>query len=200
MFRLWNLWESVYWDAEKGGTGGDTNPPSEGNDAPPAPEPPPSDATLKTESGDDKTVPYSRFQEVNNQLRELQQAQEQAKRDRLAEDGRLQELIDQLNPKAERLDALMQKAQESLETELESVPEQFHSLIPDLDALGKVQWIQNARAAGMFDGRKAPTTDAGSGSDTEGVEITPEQLAMARQFGMSANDYLKFAKSEGRPS
>jgi hypothetical protein len=104
------------------------------------------------------------------------QAAEQAAK----EQGKWQELATAYEPKAKRADELERYIAETLDAELANVPEKLTGLVPEgMDALGKLRWLQTAKAAGLFAPLQPPRTDAGSGNGQGGV--TPARGAMSAE-------------------
>lgn len=114
-------------------------------------------------------IPKSRFDEVNNnyktvkeQLDKILQQQEQDELDKQKQQGEFEKLYNQTTEeletykndfettkeKAERLEGVMNSM---LNTKLESIPEEFHDLIPEnLTSEQKLDWVSKAEAKGLF--------------------------------------------------
>jgi hypothetical protein len=170
---------------------------------------PPPDAAQNTGTqGDAQTaqsIPYDRFKEVNErakkaeaELAKIQAEQEAARQAKLAADGNFQEIIAGLEPKAKRVDELEGVVKTLLDAELEKVPEQFRTLIPQGDVVSRLNWVQQAKASGLFAGRAAPNTDAGAqgGQEANPAKLTPEELAICQRYHISPEVYAK-RKAEG---
>jgi len=96
------------------------------------------------------------------------------------EQGRWQELAQTYEPKAKRADELERYIAETLDAEIANVPEKLKGLVPEgMDTLGKLRWLQTAKAAGLFAPLQTPRTDAGSGSGQGG--ITPPRGALSAE-------------------
>ena len=116
-------------------------------------------------------VPYARFKEVNDKLNALISTQQAAEAEaekariaKLAQDGELQALIDELTPRAERAKTLEGVVKTLLKAKLESVPEDKRSLVPDGVPEQQLAWLGKAEAAGLFSKPAGPNTHAGSGT------------------------------------
>ncbi|HEX2907417.1 MAG TPA: hypothetical protein VHO69_11185 [Phototrophicaceae bacterium] len=169
------------WFDETGSTEGDNN---EGNDAPPA-------GALNTSTN--APVPYDRFQQVYNDLKEtkkllkqLQDADEERKRQAQIEAGQHQQVIDELRPKAQRVETLEAVLEEYLALEMADIPEDKHTLIPEGDVTVRLKWIKQAKAAGLFgQQQRAPITDAGvTGDRKQPDDLTAEEKRTADKFGI----------------
>ena len=94
------------------------------------------------------------------------------------EQGRWQELAQTYEPKAKRADELERYIADTLDAEMANVPDKLKALVPDgMDALGRLRWLQTAKAAGLFAPLNPPRTDAGSGNGQSG--ITPPRCALS---------------------
>lgn len=96
-------------------------------------------------------------------------------------------------PKAEKLEAYETTLKETLASAIEEIPADRRGLIPDeLSTEAQLRWISRNRALLA----KSPTFDIGAGKKgggaQKGVELSPEELEVARNFGMSAEDYAKY--------
>jgi hypothetical protein len=118
------------------------------------------------------------------------QAAEQAAK----EQGKWQELATAYEPKAKRADELERYIAETLDAELLNVPEKLKGLVPEgMDALGKLRWLQTAKAAGLFAPLQAPRTDAGSGNGQGGMvpprgALSPDRKQeLAARYGVRAD-------------
>jgi len=133
-------------------------------------------------SNDEHMIPKSRLDEVLKANKDLQVKLEQVEKERqeqleaqLKEQGRYKELAEQrakelaeLKPKAETVDTYEATLISVFNTQLAEIPENMRGLIPDIGA-GK-------------QGGSAPET----------LELTPEELETAKQFGMSPEEYAKY--------
>lgn len=156
-----------------------------------------------TDSGNaqpEKTVPYDRFAEVTRErkrleteLKKFQDAEAEAQRKAAVDRGDFDKVMNELKPKADRADKLEQKINQYLQTELETIPEQFRDLIPEqMDAADRLTWIQQAKAKGLFGTRTAPNLDAGTTGDRpESLQLTPEELALCRKMNIKPEDFAR---------
>jgi phage I-like protein len=151
-------------------------------------------------------VPYERFTEVNEaklkaeaELSRIQKEQKDETEKRLAEQNQFKELAEKrgdelvkANEKAAKVEAYEKTLTEVLAAQVEALPEDKRGLVPDeLTTQQKLSWI--AKNAAIL---KAPASfDIGAGhlggSGTKGVELTQEEIAVAKQFGMKPEDYAK---------
>lgn len=109
----------------------------------------------------EQTVPYSRFKEVNDRLKALEQdatkrakEQEAENEKRLAEQAKWQELYEgskgklaELTPKAELADQLSEMVAQQYAAEIAEWPDQVKAMAPADDAsiLVKLDWLKRAR-------------------------------------------------------
>lgn len=166
---------------------------------------PPAEAK-KTET-QEHLIPKSRLDEEIQKRKDLEKrlaAQEKAGQE--AETKRLKEAQDykalyekaaadlaETKPKAEKLEAYETTLKETLAAAIEEIPTDRRGLIPDeLSVEAQLRWISRNRALLS----KAPPMDIGAGKKGGGavksVELTPEELEVARNFGMTAEQYAKY--------
>lgn len=162
-----------------------------------------SDGTQNTDT--DARIPKSRFDEVNNAKKALEDKLKQyeavdAQRleaERLAK-GEHEQIIADLKPKAERAAALEASLQTYLDAEIADIPDDKRDLIPDGDVTEKLRWVKNAKAKGVFGVPRAPQTDAGTTGDKPPAPATQAQqraAAVAKEYGYSL-DPAKLAERQ----
>lgn len=133
--------------------------------------------------------------EMKDKYAKREAAEEKAKAEALKTQGQFQALYEEAAPKLEAL-TVQAKRQEAalasyLEAEIASVPDAMKPLIPDGDAVAKLEWISKAKASGALSvpGAKPkapgapPPAPAGSGtmSRAEFAALPPEkQMELAR--------------------
>ena len=114
-------------------------------------------------------------------------AARKATEDAAKQQGEWQKLAEQYEPKAKRADALETFVGDLLATELSGVPDKFTPLIPAFDdPLRLLEWLRNARTAGMFAPPTAPDTGAGQGAMGDGKPrmSEAEKREKAAQLGV----------------
>jgi chromosome segregation ATPase len=129
-------------------------------DTDPSPAVPPAEAK-KTEPPAEVMIPKTRFDEVNNKLKEAQaQLDAKSKQEQEAAEARLREKEDyktlaeqheakvkDLEPKITELDAKAKRYEEAVTAQLKTakaqVPEHLHSLLEKLDPVEQLEWIAN---------------------------------------------------------
>jgi len=158
-------------------------------------------AALNTE----QTVPYSRFQEVNARMRELeaklealtaeeatrraQELEAQQKWQELAE-RRASEIAD-LKPKAKRVAELEASLRATVEARVERLPESVRQLVPAFDDPRQtLEWLNKNEP--LLSKPVAPALDAGVAGDSKPtVKLTPSQQEAAKRAGMSEERYIQ---------
>lgn len=167
------------------------------NETPNNPETPPSNPATEplNQTEGDNRIPYSRFQQVNEEKKALQdkvkafeEAEAERQRLKAVEEGRFQDIIKDLEPKAKRVDELTQALRDALKEELEAIPSDMHDLIPEGDITTQLVWIKKARKAGVFNKPTPPVTNIGEPGDKpapqrEEPEGTRNVRDIAKQFG-----------------
>jgi len=146
--------------------------PSPGQNEPSEPEP--SNPTIKDEPTNepqqkDIMIPKTRFDEVNNkyktaqdELNKILKQQEQDELDKQKQQGEFEKLYnkatedlqiykgdyEKTSSRVEELEGIITSM---LNSKLESIPEEFHDLIPEnLSPEAKLDWISKADAKGLF--------------------------------------------------
>ena len=173
------------------------NPNPDGNEPPAEPEPEPTpQAEPEPTAKPDKTVPYARFDEVNERAKLAEAAlqkikDDEAERVRLAKEkqGEYETLYQEAEGKAKQFESDYETAKERadrlegvmtnmLNAKLETVPEEYHDLIPEnLSSEEKLEWVTKAEAKGLLkDKSKEPlgrgTNPAGSATDLDGLPVS----------------------------
>lgn len=163
-----------------------------------------SDATVNTDDANpngegtkqpaDHMIPKSRFDEVNQRSKELQEKLDALLADKLdaerksqEEAGEYQKLYETTSKEFTEFKAQFESAESRnkslegvinglLETKLLSIPDKFHDLIPDnLTPEAKLEWISKAETKGLFG--KEPQQPIGEQTNgNEQTGITKEQF------------------------
>lgn len=159
------------------------------------------------EKNEKNYVPQSVFSEQQKRLRAAEEriaameAEQKAETDkRLTEQSQFKELAEkrgrelaEAQAEAAKLTSMEKVLQDVLASQVAALPEDKRALVPDdLTTQQKLTWLaKNAailKAPAAFDigaGR-----GAGGGGD-RGVNLTPEELAVAKAFGMTPEEYAK---------
>ena len=174
----------------------------------------PSAGTLNTENH----VPQSRFSEVikernalQEQINALLQAQKDKQDKELAEQNRFKELYEQRDSAFKELEAKFKAAQSenerhlatlraTNEARLQRIAEDKRHLIPEFEGaeahLKLSAWLDKSEGWLMEAPKpQPPKLDGGSGGiqrPSETDKLTPAEVAMAKAFGMSVDDYIKY--------
>lgn len=131
-------------------------------------------------------------------LRQRMDAIETANRRTLEQTGNWEQLakdreaeLATLKPVAERATALEAVIRESNSARIETIPEAMRSLIPTDYSPERLQGWLNANMARLT-APPPPRYDAGAGTAGGKINtLTPEQLEMAKRFGVSAEEFAK---------
>lgn len=154
-------------------------------------------------------IPKSRFDEVNNQYKELKSQLEQLQSERqqraeaeLAEQNKWQELAEQRKAEIERLQGLETEVDRyrsgfnsTLEARLSQIPDDKKHLVPEYDDPIKLSaWLDKALPDLVEPSKpKAPSLDGGSGKGSSGgsqsaLSAEVESVAdLARSLGYAVN-------------
>lgn len=163
--------------------------------------------TEKPDQQQRSPIPYDRFSEVVQQrnardakigelesrLAEYEAAETERKRKKLEDEGRQNEIIAELEPKAKRVEELESALQRTLNTEIEQLPERWRNAVPkQLSAIDQLDWIRDRKAEGLFDLPKAPPMDAGVTGDSiePAVKASAEDIEWARTLHMPIERYM----------
>lgn len=173
----------------------DPNPESPADDNPSNPT---KQDEQKPQNQNEYMIPKSRFDEVNNkykavkeQLDELLNKKKEEELQKQKEKGEFEELYNKTSKELEsyknnfettktRVEELEGVINSMLETKLESIPEEFHDLIPEhLSPEQKLDWISKAEAKGLFkDNSQEPVGGSTNPAQkqTDLSELNPMQL------------------------
>jgi hypothetical protein len=122
-----------------------------------------------SQNKDDKFIPKTRFDEVNNKMKELQdqldafnKKKEQEELDSKKKQGKFEELYNDAQGELETFKSQSEQASQRIEqlegiiqtlvdAELEAVPEELRDLVPEnFTTEQKLSWITNAKKKGLF--------------------------------------------------
>lgn len=152
-------------------------------------------------------IPKSRFDEINEENKKLQarldalETESQKRLEtQLAEQGKYKELAEEraqklaeAQAKADQLEATQAVLSNYLKSQIEEIPEDNRSLIPDtLPVEQQLDWI--ARNRSKLIKPAAPNIGAGQrgGSGEQTVNLTAEEMEISKRFKMSPEEYAKF--------
>lgn len=158
-------------------------------------------------------VPYTRFKEVNDRMRALEQelvtlreGQDKQRQTELAEQQRFKELaaelqakLDAVTPTAQRAAELEESLKATVAKRVERLPEGVRTLVPEYaDPRQTLAWLDTNEA--LLTRPVAPALDAGVAGDTgatKPVNLTDLELLIAKKAGMTPEQYAK-RKAEGQ--
>ena len=179
------------FEADKGDNGGTVEP---------AAEPSTPDST--------HMIPKTRFDEVNTraqraeaELERIKAEQKAATEKRLAEQQEWQQLAESrgeelanAQAKAAQVEAYEQVMKANIEAELKLLSDHGKSLFPEnYSTVEQWNWLQKNRSILMKPEAPPTSSSRGAGGPAgAAVELTAEEQAMARKFGMSAEEYAKY--------
>ena len=164
-------------------------------------------AAAEAKKNAEHMIPKSRLDEEIAKRKELEgrlSAAEQAGRE--AEEKRLKEMQDyktlyestakelaDVKPRAAVAEESERILRGVLEAQVAELPENVRDMVPEaLTTQQKLEWLSKHRAQMMKP--KAPDIGAGKkgGGAPEGAELTPDELAVAKKFGYTAEEYAKY--------
>lgn len=170
-------------------------------------------------------IPKSRFDDVNTkykdtlarlealeaQSRERETQAEETRQKELAEQNRYKELYEEAQKQLEALKLVQSDAkryresfQTSLQTRLDSIPEERKHLVPEFDDPIKLSaWLDKALPdlSGPVK-PQAPKLDGGSGGTTSprmGTSLTQDEIAFATAAGIPLDAYAASKSMRGQP-
>jgi len=166
----------------------------------------PAAAQNTEQSGQDETrIPKSRFDELNARMKAAEdraarlEAKAKADEDaRLEQEQKWQELAEQrqariaeLEPFQSQVDGYKGALEATIAQMVESLPEAARELVPDLDPVGKLAWLN--KALPTLSKKAAPSLDGGQrGDPVTPVSVSDEERLVAQKFGVTAEEYAKF--------
>ncbi|MEH7381762.1 hypothetical protein V7138_14965 [Bacillus sp. JJ1533] len=159
----------------------------------------------------ENTIPYDRFQKVNTERNELktkyeellkqqQQADEEAKKKQGEFESLYTDLKSKHDPLVEQLNQYQEIFKQDFETKLNSVPKEFHDLIPEGSELDKLKWINNAIAKGLFGKKEQKAIGDMTNGDATKNEITKEQfkqMSISEKTKLANENPTLYAKLRG---
>lgn len=115
-----------------------------------------------------------------DKLRKLEKEKEDAENARLKEEGKIKELLDKVQPKADRLDKLEPILNNLFDLEIADIPEEKRDVIPQFQHVEeKLQWVKNAKAKGVFGAPKKETPAGSHNSKPNQEGSLPEFVSWA---------------------
>lgn len=170
-------------------------------------------AAIKAETPE--TIPYSRFHEVNESLKELKKwkteretadkaaakTAEEAEKKRLAEQGNYQKLAEDAERRAKEFEPFKTKAERAeaaltklLEAERKGLPKHVTTLLDKLDIVDQLDWIAENRAE--LQKPTPPNVNATGGQGNTEAPGSIDQTALWKRLGF--NNALKASEQAKR--
>jgi hypothetical protein len=145
-------------------------------------------------------IPKTRFDEVNNKNKQLQselQALKDAEAAKALEDkkqqGHYEELyntsnteLSALKPRIESLEGVINSL---LQTKLDTIPKEYHALIPEGTPESRLAWINTAESTGLFG--KPQVNQNPVGGMTNGTPPSPPQVTKEQFQKMTLTERTK---------
>jgi hypothetical protein len=169
-------------------------------------------STAESKNTESLMIPKDRFDEVNARMKEFEkqlkakeEALKKAQKERLEEKEEYKKLYEQstaelseLKPIAEQIETYKETVSRLLEAQVAEIPEELRGLIPDeMSDVQTLNWIAKNKAILMKP--VAPNIGAGnrgSGAGSKTRSLTEEEKQVARMFGYSEEEYLKYADKD----
>ena len=139
----------------------------------------------------------------------LKAEQDKAKAEALKEQGKWQELaeqrqkeLDAVTGKASKVDEYEKTLQDTLKAQLDELPAELRGLVPDeLTTPQKLGWLSKNKATLLrpVAGDIGSGRRGGSGNNPTKVELTPEQIQVAKSFGYTPEEYAHFTTTSAEP-
>jgi multidrug efflux pump subunit AcrA (membrane-fusion protein) len=153
-----------------------------------------------------------RLEALENQSKEAETERQKQQQKELAEQNRYKELYEQTLQQLEGLQSAQDEAkryrdsfENTLKARIESIPEDKRDLIPDLDPIAKMAWLDKAMPVLIAPGKPpAPRLDGGSGgtgsSDGTGKPLNATQMQLAEYakqsgFNVDVNRIAQFNRN-----
>lgn len=148
-----------------------------------------------------KYIESLRKEAAEHRIRAKAEAEQRAReeQERLAQQQEWQKLaelrareLEELKPKAERLDTLEAFMRSTVEARIEALPEQYRTLVPDYDDPVKTLAWLDANAS-KLSAPRPPATDAGVRGDSGATlpKLTDIERELARMAGMTPEQYAE---------
>lgn len=173
-------------------------------------------AERTTDKSTEHMIPKSRLDEViaeretaRAEALKLKTEQDKAKADALKEQGKWQELAEQRQKdldvatgKAAKVDEYEKTLQDTLKAQLEELPAELRGLVPEeLTTPQKLGWLSKNKATLLkpVAGDIGAGRRGGSGSSNTKVELSAEQIQVAKSFGYTPEEYAHFTAPSAEP-
>lgn len=160
--------------------------------------------------GADQTVPYSRFKDTNDALKDANErlaAFEKAEQDRkdaeALQNGEHEKVIADLKPKAQRAETLEKVLKQSVESLIEQIPEEKRGLVPQsLPIEAQLEYINTNREA-LLGPTQLKNVGISSAASTGADDVTDSTIFTKAQiedpeFYRKNRDAIRKAMQEGR--
>lgn len=158
--------------------------------------------TPDSQQAQEHMIPKSRFDEVNNELKQIKAEMDKARREQekaqaaaMAEQGKYRELyetasgeLETLRPYKDRYTAVLDQAKANNAKRIEAIPEARRTLVPAYDDPMQVQSWLDANEKHLTDKPAAPNLNGGAGNRTPGQEpsISASQIReQAARYGVN---------------
>jgi muconolactone delta-isomerase len=120
-------------------------------------------------------------QEMKTKYDRKVKAEEEAARKALEEQGKFRELYEGIHHEHETLKALAEKQTAVIaalrDAELQHIPEKFKAIIPQGDPVNQLEWIAQARKAGVFE----VTRQSGDGTPPPATKPNPGIMSIYKE-------------------
>jgi len=152
-------------------------------------------------------IPKARFDEVNARMKEFEkqlkakeEALKKSQQERLEEKEEYKTLyekataeLSEIKPLAEQVESWREVMENLYQAQIADIPEEYISLIPeDLSIEKRLNWLAKNKALIMKP--VAPNIGAGQrgSSGSKSRQLTPEEQEVAKRFGYSEEEYIKY--------
>lgn len=163
----------------------------------------------------DEVFEHPRFKQLlgraktaEDELTRITNEREQEKNEQLKKQGEWQKVAEETQRKLDEATAKLGKLgemegtlKETLDAQLADIPDELRKLVPDtLDTRGQLAWLSKNKAILL----KPQAFDIGAGGNLgrnnqqprkKTRELSPEEKAIAHNFGYSDEEYLKYSEA-----
>lgn len=151
---------------------------------------------IETDKEDEKSVPYARFKTKVDEVNQLKAELEKLKGDSSQQSDDVKttdtEPTDEIKTDTGATNLLNEKViqyeqvfNQLYQSKLAQIPEDYHDLIPDVDDVSKLAWIENAISKGLFTAVKP--NDFGNMGANPTKEEAPDNSSFIRNLGRKFN-------------
>lgn len=142
-----------------------------------------------------------RVAELETELQRIKSEENDRIQRQLEEQGKFKELNEGLKQqlveattKAQKIDSYNEILEQTANTLIEEIPEDLRTLVPDIEISQKLNWLRTNKAKLIKPLAPHNITGEQGAGGSNNIDLTEEERIMAKKFGISDEDYVKYKK------